>query len=60
VVCQLRTPNLENTIQKWKTNLDDDFIMEEMRINCLLLADDQVITANSEEHLQKAVHKFYQ
>ena len=42
----------------WENELATDFVIDNFTLNTLLYADDQIIFANSEDNLQRAVHLF--
>jgi hypothetical protein len=44
-------------IRRWLIELKDKFYTNNIEINTLLFADDQVTLANSEDNLQRAIHR---
>jgi hypothetical protein len=48
---------IDDIIRRWQTELKDTFYRNNIEITTLLFADDQVILANSEDNLQRAIHR---
>jgi hypothetical protein len=48
---------IDDIIRRWQIELKDKFYINSIEINTLLFADDQVILANSENNLQRAIHR---
>jgi hypothetical protein len=60
--CYLLSPILFNiyideVVQKWQKNFQHNILKPKLKLNTVLFPDDQVITAENEENLQKATHK---
>jgi hypothetical protein len=47
---------IDGIIRRWQIELKDKFYINNTEINTLHFADDQVILANSEDNLKKAIH----
>jgi hypothetical protein len=50
---------VDNIIRRRQIELKDKFYINNTEINTLLSANDQVILANSEDNLQRAIHRLY-
>jgi hypothetical protein len=48
---------IDDIIRRWQIKLKDKFYINNIEINTLLSADDQVILANSEDNLQRALRR---
>jgi hypothetical protein len=44
-------------LRRWQIELKEKFYINNIEINTLLFADDQVILANPEDNLQRAIHR---
>jgi hypothetical protein len=47
----------DDIIRRWQIELKDKFCINNIEINTLLFADDQVILSNSEDNLQRVIHR---
>lgn len=48
---------IDDIINRWKNELKNNFCVNNIEIDTLLYADDQVLIANSEDGLQRAIYK---
>jgi hypothetical protein len=48
---------IDDVIQKWQKDFKHNILKPKLKLNTVLLADDQVIIAENEDNLQKATHK---
>jgi hypothetical protein len=48
---------IDDIIRRWQIEVKDKFYINNIEINTLLFADDQVILANSRDNLQRAIHR---
>jgi retron-type reverse transcriptase len=48
---------VDEVTREWQKELQTHYITENISLNTLLFADDQVVLADSEDNLQRAVYK---
>jgi hypothetical protein len=48
---------IDDVIQKWQKDFQHNILKPKLKLNTVLFTDDQVITAENKENLQKATHK---
>lgn len=51
---------INNVIKTWEAELTTHFKIDNLPLNTLLYADDQIILANSEDNLQRAIYALFQ
>jgi hypothetical protein len=54
--CTFITGTYTDIIRRWQIELKDKFYIDNIDIDILLFADDQVILVNSEHNLQRVIH----